>query len=111
MAAAARRSSPEAVSRGEQPIIVRQAAWTSTLSNKVLLEVGIGEYQAHWGGYVQKQDPYTGNLIRMVEQCTAGCAANGNIAGLIYRSQSDDLFISGLNLNSIINRRANAART
>ena len=38
--------------------------------------------------------------IRMVEQCTAGCAANGNIPGLIYRSQSNDLFISGLNLNS-----------
>ena len=100
-------SAPEAVSRGEQPIVVRQAAWTATLSNKVLLEVGIGEYQAHWGGYVQKQDPYTGDLVRMVEQCTAGCAANGNIAGLIYRSQSNDLFISGLNLNSIINWRAN----
>ena len=43
-------SSPEAGSNGDQPIVVRQAAWTSTLSNKVLLEVGIGQYQAHWGG-------------------------------------------------------------
>jgi hypothetical protein len=43
----------------------------------------------------------------MVEQCTAGCAANGSIPGLTYRSQSNDLFISGLNLNSIINWRAN----
>ena len=102
-------SSPEAGSRGEQPIVVRQAAWTSTLSNRVLLEVGIGEYQAHWGGYVQKQNPYTGDLIRMVEQCTAGCAANGSIPGLTYRSQSNDLFISGLNLNSIINWRANVS--
>ena len=45
----------------------------------------------------------------MVEQCTAGCAANGNIPGLTYRSQSNDLFISGLNLNSIINWRANVS--
>ena len=36
----------------------------------------------------------------MVEQCTAGCAVNGNIPGLTYRSQSNDLFISGRNLNT-----------
>jgi Carboxypeptidase regulatory-like domain len=102
-------STAEAVSRGEQPIVVRQATWTSTVSNKVLFEAGIGEYQAHWGGYVQKQDPYTGDLVRMIEQCTAGCAANGSNPGIIYRSQSDDLFISGRNLNSIINWRANVS--
>ncbi len=101
--------SPEANSRGEQPIQVKQAAWTSTLSNKVLIEAGIGEYQAHWGGYVQKQDPYTGNLVRMIEQCTAGCPANGNIPGLIYRSQSNDLFVSGQNLNFILNWRFNVS--
>ena len=28
----------------------------------------------------------TGDLIRITEQCTAGCAANGGIAGLVYRS-------------------------
>jgi hypothetical protein len=101
--------SPEANSRGEQPIVVRQATWTSTLSNKVLIEAGIGNYQAHWGGYVAKQDPYTGNLIRVIEQCTAGCPNNGNIPGLIYRSQSDDLFVSGQNLNFILNWRANVS--
>jgi hypothetical protein len=36
--------------------------------------------------------------------------ANGNIAGLIYRSQSADLFISGRNKNRIFNWRASAAR-
>ena len=45
-----------------------------------------------------------------MEQCTAGCPANGNIAGLIYRSQSVDLFISGRNKNRIYNWRANLAR-
>ncbi|MEP7307997.1 MAG: carboxypeptidase-like regulatory domain-containing protein [Acidobacteriota bacterium] len=101
--------SPEANSRGEQPIQVKQAAWTSTISNKVLIEAGIGEYQAHWGGFIQKQDPYTGNLVRMIEQCTAGCPANGNIPGLIYRSQSNDLFVSGQNLNFILNWRFNVS--
>jgi hypothetical protein len=101
--------SPEANDRGQQPIVVRQAAFTSTLSNKVLIEAGIGQYQSHWGGYVQKQDPYTGNLVRMIEQCTAGCPNNGNIPGLIYRSQSDDLFVSGQNLNYIVNWRFNVS--
>ena len=101
--------SPEANSRGEQPIQVKQAAYTSTLSNKVLIEAGLGFYQAHWGGFVQKQDPYTGDLIRMTEQCTAGCANNGNIPGLIYRSQSNDLFVSGQNLNFILNWRFNVS--
>jgi len=41
----------------------------------------------------------------MIEQCTAGCPANGNIPGLIYRSQSNDLFVSGQNLNFILNWR------
>ena len=100
-------SSPEANARGEQPILVKQAAWTSTLSNRVLIEAGVGQYQARWGGFIQKQDPYTGNLVRIVEQCTAGCAVNGNIPGLTYRSQSNDLFIAGRNLNLIINWRAN----
>ena len=28
-----------------------------------------------------------GDLIRVAEQCASGCAANGNIPGLVYRSQ------------------------
>ena len=47
----------------------------------------------------------------MVEQCTAGCAANGNIPGLIYRSQSNDLFYRGHNLNLILNWRFEPCRT
>ena len=72
------------------------------MSNKILLEAGGGEYRARWGGWKAKEDPYTGNLVKMVEQCTAGCAGNGSIPGLIYRSQSNDLFVSGRNLNHII---------
>ena len=75
----------------------------------MLFEVAYGSYRADWGGRA-KTDPYTGDLIRMTEQCTAGCPNNGNIAGLIYRSQSVDLFISGRNKNRIYNWRANVAR-
>jgi hypothetical protein len=101
--------SPEANSRGEQPIIVKQGTWTSTVSNKILLEAGGSEYRARWGGWKAKEDPYTGNLVKMTEQCTAGCAANGGLPGLIYRSQSNDLFVSGRNLNHIIMWRGSFA--
>ena len=92
-------NSPEAGSRGDQwPIQVHQMTWTSPVTNRVLIEVGAGQYRADWGGR-QKTDPYTGDLVRMLEQCTAGCPGNGNIPGLLYRSQSADLFLSGRNGN------------
>jgi hypothetical protein len=91
--------SPEANSSGDQwPVQVKQLTWSSPVTNKLLLEFGVGQYQAHWGAR-QKTDPYTGDLVKVVEQCTAGCPANGNIPGLTYRSQSDDLFVDGRNLN------------
>ena len=101
--------SPEANSQGQQPIIVKQGTWTSPVSNRILLEFGASEYHARWGGFKAKEDPYTGDLIRMIEQCTAGCAVNGGIPGLIYRSQSNDLFVSGRNLNHIIMWRGSFA--
>jgi hypothetical protein len=99
-------SSPEANSRGDQwPVQVKQFSWTSPVTNKFLIEFGAGQYQAHWGSR-QKEDPYTGDLVRIVEQCTAGCPANGNIPSLQYRSQSNDLFINGRNLNQTFMWRA-----
>jgi hypothetical protein len=61
------------------------AKWTSPVTNKLLLEAGMGSYRSRWGG---KEVPglETTNLIRVVEQCATGCAANGNIPGLTYRS-------------------------
>jgi hypothetical protein len=103
-------SSPEARGRGDQwPVQVRQLSWTAPATNRVLFEFAYGSYRADWGSR-DKQDPYTGNLVRMLEQCTAGCPANGGIPGLIYRSQSADLFISGRNHNRIFNWRASMAR-
>src|SRR5687767_7078690 len=75
---------------------VYQAKWTAPASNKLLLEAGFGSYRSRWGG---KEVPglATTNLIRVVEQCAAGCAANGSIPGLTYRSGN---WSSNINWNS-----------
>ena len=75
------------------------------MSNKVLLEAGFGGYIGEWGGR-PKQDPYTQDLARIVEQCTAGCPANGNIPGLSYRSQSNIGTSDAHNLNETFTWRA-----
>jgi hypothetical protein len=65
---------------------VQQATWTMTATSRLLLEAGVGTYLSDWGG---KERP--GNdrsLIQVSEQCTAGCASNGNIPNLIYRAQA-----------------------
>lgn len=64
---------------------VQQATWTSTVTNKLLLEAGVGTYLSHWGGWEMPGNP-TRDLVRVVENCARGCADNGNIAGLTYRS-------------------------
>jgi len=81
-------TSPEATDTADQPVGVRQLAWTSPVTNKLLLEAGGGLLVAHFGGYKAHEDPYTGDLVRMVEQCSAGCPNNGSFPGLTYRSQS-----------------------
>ena len=64
---------------------VQQATWNSPLSNRLLLEAGFGTYWSQWGGI-----PHPGSnfydLVGITEQCTAGCANNGNISNLNYRS-------------------------
>jgi hypothetical protein len=66
---------------------VQQATWTSTASNKLLLEAGLGTYLSRWGGSEMPGNP-TRDIVRVVENCARGCADNGNIAGLTYRSEN-----------------------
>jgi Carboxypeptidase regulatory-like domain len=66
---------------------VQQATWTSPVSNRLLLEAGVGTYLSRWGGSEQPGN-LTRDLVRVTEQCTAGCASNGGIANLAYRSQN-----------------------
>jgi hypothetical protein len=65
---------------------VQQATWTSPVTNRLLLEAGVGTYLSRWGGSEMPGNP-TRDLVRVTEQCTNGCAANGNIANLQYRSE------------------------
>ncbi len=83
----AARLSPEAGSIGAtKPLRVMQASWSSPLTNRLLLDAGFGGVYYGWGSF--ERDPNdTRNLTRVTEQCAAGCAANGGIAGLVYRSQ------------------------
>ena len=102
-------TSPEANGYGDlHPMRFQQASWTSPVNNKLLLDGGFGYFFSRWGGRA-KDDPYTGNLVRIIEQCAAGCAANGNIPGLMYRSQTTDLFSDGRNKNITTTWRASAA--
>jgi hypothetical protein len=101
--------SPEANGMGDfYPQRTRQVTWSSTVSNRLLLESGFGGYIGEWGGR-PKEDPYTQDLARIVEQCTAGCPANGNIAGLSYRSQSNIATSDAHNLNETYTWRASAS--
>ena len=64
---------------------VQQATWTSPATNKLLLEAGFGTYWSQWGGTAHPGSNFA-QLVGVTEQCTVGCAVNGGIAGLNYRS-------------------------
>ena len=64
---------------------VQQATWSSPLSNRFLMEAGFGTYLARYGSGELPGNP-TRTMVRVVEQCAAGCPVNGNIPNLAYRS-------------------------
>ena len=102
-------TSPEANGYGDlHPMRFQQATWTSPFNNKLLLEGGFGYFFSRWGGRA-KEDPNTEAMVRVIEQCAAGCAANGGIPNLMYRSQTTDLFSDGRNKNITTTWRATAA--
>jgi hypothetical protein len=79
--------SPEANGRGQTlPLRVPQVTWTSPVTSRLLLDAGFGGTYYGWGNFENDPNP-TRDLIRVVEQCAAGCAANGNRPGVVYRSQ------------------------
>jgi hypothetical protein len=80
------RVSPEAVGVFGRPLRIAQASWSSPVSNRVLVESGFGNTYFGFGNFEREPNP-TRDLIRVLEQCASGCAANGNIPGLVYRSQ------------------------
>src|SRR5437867_1080004 len=66
---------------------VQQVTWTSTVTNRLLLEAGLGTYLSRWGGSEMPGNP-TRDIVRVVENCARLCADNGGISGLTYRSEN-----------------------
>jgi len=97
-------NAPETASySGGNYLRVQQATWTSPITNRFLIETGFGTYMNHWGGVEIPGNPTRG-LVRVVEQCSNGCAANAGIAGLTYRSQN-----WAINIQKAINWKAAAS--
>jgi hypothetical protein len=71
---------PETAVYSHGPQRIQQASWTSPLSNKALLDVGISAYGARWGGNSSPGSP-TLDFIQVREQ-------GGSIPGLCYRAGS-----------------------
>ena len=89
------RVTPEAVGTGPtNPMRVMQATWSSPLTDRLLLDAGFGGTYYGWGNPERADNP-TRNLIRVQEQCAAGCATNGGIPNLVYRSQDFGTNFSG----------------
>jgi hypothetical protein len=65
---------------------LRQIRWTSTRTNRLLVEAGLGSYQQNWNG--RERPGNDRDLIPVTEQCSAGCPNNGNIQNLVYRAQN-----------------------
>ena len=80
------RITPEAVGVLGRSLHVTQATWVSPVSTTVLLEAAFTGTYFGVGNFEREPNP-TRDLIRVAEQCASGCALNGNIPGLVYRSQ------------------------
>jgi len=81
------RISPEAGGLSQyKPLRVTQLTWSSPATSRLLFEAGMGTTYYGWGNFERDPNP-THDMIRVSEQCSRGCAANGNIPGLVYRSQ------------------------
>ena len=76
------RVSPEAVGVLGRPLSVTQVTWSSPRTNRLLLDAGFGSTYFGVGNFERDPNP-TRDLIRVSEQCASGCAANGNIPGLV----------------------------
>jgi len=81
------RVSPEARGTAQTaPLRVPQVTWSSPVTSRLLLDAGFGGVYYGWGNFERNPNP-TRNLIGVTEQCAPSCAKNGNIPGLVYRSQ------------------------
>ena len=88
------RVSPEAVGVLGRRLDVSQATWSWPITNRLLLDAGFGGTVFGFGNFERDPNP-TRDLIRVAEQCARGCEGNGNIPGLVYRSQDFSIAHTG----------------
>jgi hypothetical protein len=74
-------SSPETAGYLHTLVKNSQFTWSSPVTNRLLLEAGLGSYRAAWGPFESPGNPTRG-LARITEQA----AINGALAGTTYRS-------------------------
>ena len=80
-------TAPEADGHGEfSPQRVQTGRWTSPVTNRLLLEAGMGNTFYYWGGREQDPNP-TENLVRVTDSATV-INPQGNVGLMTYRSQS-----------------------
>ena len=80
------RVAPEAVGVLGRRLDVVQVSWWSPIRSRMVLDAAFGSTAFGVGNFEREPNPTRG-LIRVLEQCGSGCLANGNIPGLVYRSQ------------------------
>ena len=76
---------PETAAYRDYGTRFRQVSWQSPMTSKVLLEAGVGNYASRYLGKPMPGTPAL-DFIQVTEQCAAGCAANDNRPGLLYRA-------------------------
>ncbi len=101
---------PEAHYNNHAPPRVQQVTWASPWTNRLLFEAGLGTNLIDGYGTRPNITNY-GAMIPVVEACSFGCAANGGIPGLAYRSTATSPFIGAYEADSdVYSWRASASR-
>jgi hypothetical protein len=90
---------PEAHYNNHAPPRVQQVTWNSPVTTHLLLEAGYGSNLIDSYGTRPNVTNYSA-LIPVVEGCFAGCAANGGIPGLAYRSTAVVPFVGSYEADS-----------
>ena len=99
------RVSPEAIGVGPHiPLRVTQVTWSSPLHEPAAAGRRLRRARTTERATPNGPGNPTRDLIRVAEQCASGCAANGDIPGLVYRSQD-----WGDNFSGSYNWRASAS--
>jgi hypothetical protein len=82
--AASATAAPETASYRHYGTRFQQVSWQSPITSRLLGEASVGNYASRYLGNTMPGSPAF-DFIQVTEQCAAGCPANDNRAGLVYR--------------------------